>query len=60
MGNNYWKIPTWEEAEKAVVSNTGDALDMFIYDNEPAGEKASEQFRTELQELIDFLVGELE
>jgi hypothetical protein len=31
------ELPTWDECEAAVDLNSADALQQFIYDNEPAG-----------------------
>jgi hypothetical protein len=49
------KIPTWYEAERQVVRNTDDALDRFVYHNEPASPADELTFRYQLQELVDLL-----
>jgi len=33
-----------------------DPLEKFIYENEPAGEKAEKEFRQELKKLVEFLI----
>jgi len=55
-----WKIPTWEDAINRISHNTGDALDRFVYENEPTNPDQELTFRTQLQELVDFILGEVE
>ncbi len=47
------KIPTHEEATERVETNSASPLDVFVYENEPAGNEDSEKFRTELQNLLN-------
>lgn len=47
------KLPTHEEATERVVTNSASPLDIFVYENEPAGIDESEKFRTELQNLLN-------
>jgi hypothetical protein len=58
MASN-WKIPTWELAQWNVNNHVDDALDRFVCDNEPS-KPHDKLFRAQLQELVDFIVGELE
>lgn len=55
MENN-WILPTWDEAERQVNRNTDDALDRFIYHNEPNNPTEELAFRTQLKELMDFML----
>lgn len=48
-------LPTYEEAERAVESGTAGPIDVFIYNNEPAGEVDEKMFRDQLQEVLNFL-----
>lgn len=45
-------IPTWEEAQKAVLDGNPTALEIFIYDYEPSG-KEDALFRSRLQDLMN-------
>ena len=50
-------IPMYEEVEDKVRAGKQlTPLDIFILDNEPAGEMRERQFRDELQTLIDYVV----
>lgn len=47
------KLPTYQNSIDAVLKNTGaTALQVFIANNEPAGQKAEREFRTELQSAL--------
>lgn len=46
-------IPTWEEAQKAVIEGKPTALEIFIYDYEPSNEDEGRAFRLTLQNLMD-------
>jgi len=50
------RIPSWEEAERAVEGGNPTPLDVFIYENEPAG-KNDELFREQLDDLVVYLCG---
>jgi hypothetical protein len=47
------KLQTHDECEAAVKNGTATALQIFIYENEPAGKEPEELFRKELSNLID-------
>lgn len=49
------KIPTWLEANEAVETGKYTPLDIFVLNNEPAGEEDEKQFRDELQSMIDYV-----
>ena len=49
------KIPTWQEAKEAIESGSCTPLDVFVFDNEPAGDEDEKKFRLELQAAIDFV-----
>ncbi len=46
------KIPQWGECYKAVQEGIATALQVFIYNNEPAGGEQDKEFREQLQALI--------
>jgi hypothetical protein len=50
------KIPTYDESMKRCGTLKETPVERFIYENEPAGEDASKEFREQLQELVDFLL----
>ena len=47
-------IPTWEEARDAVAFGKATPLEIFIWNNEPAGTKDEQLFRQGLEELIRY------
>jgi hypothetical protein len=49
-------IPKWEDAAEAVKNESASPLDLFVYNNEPAGLQDVE-FRTQLQALLDYVSG---
>lgn len=50
-------IPEWDDANSAVINNTANPLQSFVFHNEPAGKKDVE-FREQLKAAIDFVVSE--
>lgn len=46
-------LPTWERCSEAVSNKTATALEQFIYDHEPAAKDAADEFRAQLQLVID-------
>ena len=50
-------IPKWEDAAEAVKSETASPLDLFVYNNEPAGNPQDVEFRNQLQALLEYVSG---
>jgi hypothetical protein len=48
------ELPTWDECEAAVDLNSADALQQFIYDNEPAGADIELKFREQLAAVVKY------
>lgn len=46
-------LPTWDETECAVDTDTATPLDFFIYHNEPGGPD-DKKFRQRLKEALNF------
>lgn len=49
-------IPTWRQCKRRVEHGEENALERFIYDNEPAGAKDEARFRHDLQQAIDYVL----
>lgn len=54
-GDGMIRLPTWEEAEKAVKAGLADPIHEFVYHQEPSGEQAERDFRLQLNTLIGFV-----
>ena len=48
-------VPDFFDAERRMKAGNEDALDEFVYHNEPAGKEQEEKFRRQLQDLIDYV-----
>jgi hypothetical protein len=46
-------MPTYTEVIEKIKAGTANALDRFIYDNEPAGQTETRQFRKGLTDVIN-------
>ncbi len=46
------ELPSWENCNQAVKDGNATALQKFICDNEPAGEKDEKMFRDELSAVL--------
>jgi hypothetical protein len=53
-----FRLPTHEQCAERVHAGVATALDRFIYENEPAGAAAEEQFRTMLADVLSEVVTE--
>lgn len=59
----YGKIPTWQECQKLEEHNETlpvekkplDPIERFILNHEPVGGDAERKFRSQLQEVVDYL-----
>lgn len=45
-------LPVWEVCEGRVAASTETKLEHFIYNNEPAGQDLSAEFRKELEDVL--------
>lgn len=48
-------IPSYEQAADAVANRKQTPLDIFIFENEPAGKFDEERFRAQLQATLDYI-----
>lgn len=48
------KIPTYEKAIQAWTDGTFDPLELFVYDNEPAGDE-DQKWRESLQNVVNYV-----
>lgn len=52
------RIPTWSETVARVTEGDATPLDRFVYHNEPTGGDQELEWREQLQDMLDFVLGE--
>lgn len=50
-----WHIPSWEIAAQRIKQKTDDPLDRFVYCNEPVGQEEEKLWRSQLNNLLQFV-----